>query len=93
LTSYNGKVADYQRDETATVITIATDWGTSETVSITHPAPDGARNHFLLHGQDFPANGWQQVETGAGELLTGMRAIIWVCSDGITQPVVDWRPQ
>jgi hypothetical protein len=93
LTSYNGQVARYQRDETATFITIATDWGTNESVTIAHPAPDSARNHFLLNGQGFPANGWQSIETDTGELRAGMRVIVWVCGDGKTQPVIDWRPQ
>ncbi|MBT8071195.1 MAG: hypothetical protein HKP21_12290 [Xanthomonadales bacterium] len=93
LTSYNGRVARYQRDETATVIAIATDWDTNESASISHPAPDRAQNHFLLNGKDFPANGWQSIETDTGELRAGVRAIVWVCSDGKTQPVIDWRPQ
>jgi hypothetical protein len=93
LTSYNGQVSYYQRDETATYMTIATDWDTQESISIAHPPPDSIQNYFMLNGQEFPADGWQTIETEPGVLLTGVRVIAWICGDGKTQPVVDWRPQ
>jgi len=92
LTSYNGQPAHYQRDESATFITVATDWGTHESIEITHPAPDSIQNYFLLNGEAFPASGWQKIEAEPGVLLPGLRVIAWVCADGTTQPVVDWRP-
>ena len=92
LTSYNGEVSHYQRGLTETDITIHTDSGTIESLTLKHSSLDDLQRNFLLRGQTFTEDNWAGIEIEPGVLLEGMRAIAWVCLDEQTAPVIDWRP-
>lgn len=87
LTSFAGRVAAYQRTSTQLSLRIDTDDNTLETVRLEHPTPDD----FLLNGAPFLPAAWQRVEREPGVLRDGIRVIAWVCLDGATTPVIDWR--
>lgn len=86
LTVYSGRVTKYSRKAERTVLTIATDWDTTETVSL-RGDPSSA---YLIQGTPFTAKDWNRIESKKGVLHPGMRANAWVCTGGRT--VVDWQP-
>lgn len=92
LTSYNGEVSHYKRGLKATGITIHTDSGTIESLTLKHTSLDSLQQHFLLRGQAFTSDDWVSIEVESGVLLDGMRAIAWVCMDKQVAPVIDWQP-
>ena len=91
LTSYTGRVTRWSRRDSETTLTIATDWETTETVTVKHPGTGDPSRSFLLNANAFQSSDWAQIEERKGELKTGMRATAWVCDDG-RQPIVDWQP-
>ena len=91
LTSYTGRVTRWSRTPGETTLTIATDWETTETVTLKHPDRGDPSRSFLLNAMPFQSNGWTQSEESKNKLKAGMRATAWVCDDG-RQPIVDWQP-
>jgi len=91
-TSWTGKVTGYQRTEQSIWIEISTDAGTVEQTTIEHKGFADASSHFLLWGMPFTHPDWTAVEATPGNLIDSMRATVWVCSDGKTPAVIDWRP-
>ena len=91
LTAYSGRVTRYSRRAGETTLTIATDWETTETVTLKHPGTDDPSRSFLLNAKAFQSSDWTYVEESKGKLKTGMRATAWVCDEG-RQPIVDWQP-
>lgn len=89
LTSYTGLVIQYTRTPDSTSIVIRTDADTTEKIVVRH---DNPANAFLLEGAPFAVEDWQKIESEAGVLHLNMRVTAWVCLDGKTQPVLDWRP-
>ena len=72
-----------------TTVTIRTDADTMETVEIRH---ERAADAFLINGMPFRTDDWAKIEKKDSALLPGMRATAWVCLDGKTETVLDWRP-
>ncbi len=80
LTAYIGRVTEYRREKDATLLTIATSSGTTETVTVRGtPAVS-----YLLEGKRFDEERAEKI------VRPGASAIAWVCADGTT--IVDWRP-
>jgi hypothetical protein len=92
LTSYNGVVSEYSRTDESIAITISTDWDTVEEVTIEYSTDRSSNSYFLLNGQQFSAGDWEKVESGRGIPIAGLRAYAWICLDGISPTVIDWRP-
>jgi len=92
LTSWTGRVSGYQRDEQSIWIEITTDENSVEETTIDHRGFVDASSHFLLWGAPFKRSNWTAIEATPGNLIDGMRATVWVCSDGRTPAVIDWRP-
>ena len=93
LTSYSGLVSGYRRDADSTWLEISTDEDTVESVTAPHDGQADASAHYQLWGARFAAGDFAQIEKSPGVLLQGMRAIAWVCDDGITAPLIDWQPK
>ena len=91
ITSYAGTVIGYRRTHAQTWLRIATDWQTTEEVTVRHAGPGGAPPHFLIEGRAFTSADWPRIEQRAGRLHKDVRATAWVCDDG-GSPVVDWLP-
>lgn len=89
LTLYGGTVSKYSRKTGEVSLTIATDWQTTEKVTIRHAGDDPSR-HFLVAGTPFTKADWPRVEAKKGVLHPGMRANAWVCEGGPT--LIDWQP-
>lgn len=92
LTSFSGEIIDYQRGENSTHIRIKTDWDTVESLILEHAEADDPASYFRVFGQAFTASDWARIEIQPGVLIKGMRVIAWVCLDGKTPLVIDWRP-
>lgn len=92
LTAWFGVVSGYRRGRTQTWLRISTDYDTVEQTTLDHAGAADASVHYLLWGAPFTAKDWPAVEQAPGRLLRGMRAVVWVCDDGKTAPVVDWQP-
>lgn len=88
VTSYIGRVTDYDRRSGEIDVTISTDWDTVETVRLVSARPEES---FRIDAEPFRAEDWSRLESSPGELHEGMRIQAWICSDGGT--VLDWRPQ
>jgi hypothetical protein len=91
LTAYTGRVTRWSRTMGQTSLTIATDWETTEVVTLKHPGTDDPRLYFLLNAGPFAARDWTRIETNRGTVREGLRATAWVCDDG-RQPMIDWQP-
>ena len=91
LTSYNGRILFFQRRTGRTVISVRTDWDTTERVVIRHPRTDNPARWFLLRGEPFRPRDWRLIEASRNRLLPNARANIWVCDNG-SNPIVDWQP-
>lgn len=93
LTSFTGRVTSYRRTPTRLSLRMRTDEATNEQFTLRYARADGPAKQFLLLGEPFKAADWRVIERGQGRLRAGMRATVWVCEDGRTPPVVDWRPR
>jgi hypothetical protein len=91
LTVYFGRVIAYRRGPTSTFLRIRTDFDTTESVTVRHRRGASPARWFLLGAEPFKASDWGRIESRRGRLRPGMRANVWVCSDG-SNPFVDWRP-
>ena len=91
LTSYFGHVVAYRRSAKQTWLRIATDYGTTEEVTVAHASAADAISHFLLRGAPFTPKDWAKIESKPGILRKGTRATAWVCGDGKTAPLIDWN--
>jgi len=91
LTLYAGRVTAYERLADELRLTIATDWETSERVTLR--APDGGRleDHMLLRGRRFTSDDWPAIEAESGRLREGVRVDAWIC-EGPIEPLLDWQP-
>jgi hypothetical protein len=89
ITSYFGHVVAYRRSAKQAWLRIATDYGTTEEVSVPlASATDTSR--FLMHGQPFGTRHWFAIETKPGVLRPGTRATAWVCGESKTAALIDW---
>jgi len=92
LTSWTGKVSGYRRGDKVIWIEISTDEQTVEQATIEHDGWADAASRYLLWGDPFTHADWTAIESSPGKLMDGMRATVWICSDGMTPPVIDWQP-
>jgi hypothetical protein len=90
LTSYFGHVVAYRRSARQAWLRIATDYGTTEDVTVPLASATDT-SHFLMHGQPFGTRHWASIESKPGVLRAGTRATAWVCSESKSVPVVDWN--
>lgn len=90
LTVYAGRVTSLERQKGATSITIATDWQTTERVTIRHPEAADPDAWLLFKGKPFTPADWKDVAP-KGTLRDGVRANAWVCRDG-RNAIVDFTP-
>jgi len=91
LTSWFGHVVGYRRSAKEIWLRIATDYGTTEELTLAHTGQANAATHFLLHGAPFTAKDWSVIERKPGVLAKGVRATAWICRDGKTAPLIDWN--
>ena len=92
LTSWTGVVSGYKRQEETSWLEISTDADTIEQTTIEHSGSADASAFYLLWGEPFKQTDWNAIETSPGTLISGMRATAWICSDGMTPPVINWQP-
>ena len=92
LTSWTGTVSGYKKLAETSWLEISTDSDTIEQVSIEHAGSEDASAYYLLWGEPFKPTDWKAIETAPGVLISGMRATAWICTDGVTPPVIDWQP-
>jgi hypothetical protein len=91
LTSFMGRVTNYQRTQTRIFIRVRTDEETTENFTLKFTRNDDPTRLFLLRAEEFKQSDLKLIEVSTGRLRKPMRAIIWVCRDG-SNPVIDWRP-
>jgi hypothetical protein len=93
LTSWSGVVSGYRRENKQTWLQVNTDEDTVEQIMLDHHGEKDASAYYLIGQQKFTKKDWPKIERFKGMLITGTRAVVWVCDDGKTAPVVDWQPQ
>jgi hypothetical protein len=92
LTSFQGRILEYQRGEQDVVLRVRTDEETTESFTLAWGTSEKVETWLLLRGEGFKAEDWKQIESAPGKLHEGMRIIVWACDDG-SKPVFDWRPK
>lgn len=90
LTVYSGRVTNLERRKGETALTIATDWRTTERVTIRHPEAQDPDAWLLINGKPFTAAHWSVLAPN-GALRDGVRANAWVCRDG-RNAIIDFTP-
>ena len=88
LTVYTGVVLSYRREVGRTMLSIRTDWDTTERVTLQHAGTDDPSTFFRLLGKPFAATDWPRIERSRGVLRPDVRAAAWVCTTGMV--MVDW---
>ena len=92
LTSYQGKISSFEfRGASAFELTIETDWGSEESFALETECPAALAALMLRNGQPLNADEWDRLQSGAAEMSPDTYAIAWVCEDGVTPTVIDWR--
>jgi hypothetical protein len=81
LTVYAGRVTSLDRQKGATLLTIVTDWKTTERVTVRHPDSADPDASFLFKGKPFARADWNLIAPQV-TLREGIRANAWVCRDG-----------
>lgn len=81
LTVFAGRVTSLERQKGATAVTIATDWKTTERLTIRHPEAADPDASFLIKGKPFTKADWDAIAP-KGTLRDDVRANAWVCRDG-----------
>ena len=61
LTNYSGVVVAYRREAGRTLLTIRTDWDTTERVELKHPGTEDPSRWFLLRGRPFTPDDWKDI--------------------------------
>ncbi|MEJ6000970.1 hypothetical protein [Paucibacter soli] len=92
LTLFSGVVQKYRRAAGHTVLRIRTDAGTTEVLTVKHPATAPVSSWFLMEGRKFEPQDWARIEQSPGRLRAGMRAAAWVCGSDGSNPIIDWNP-
>ena len=92
LTSYYGVISKYCQQSGRLELVIDTDYGTRESVVIEFSDDKSPRDFYLLNGRPFQDADMTRIEAEPGVLRDGIRVIAWICEDGATPPVIDWRP-
>jgi hypothetical protein len=92
LTSFSGEVIGYDRVPGSLKLRIRSDDGNATTIRLAPADDDAARASFRIDGRPFGAGDWGRIEVAPGALHPPMRVIAWVCEDGRTPTVIDWRP-
>jgi hypothetical protein len=87
LTSYTGRVVSYRRTPETLLLTIHTDWDTTERVTLAPVRLEQLR----MGGAPFAAEDWARLEAAPGDPRPGLRATAWMCDDG-RPPLIDWQP-
>lgn len=91
LTVYAGKAVAWRQFEDHSELTVSTDWGTTEKVTIPGSADDQLKS-YLLHGGTFQVPHKQRVFDKSRQLQANVRVNAWVCADKAVPPVLDWQP-
>lgn len=89
LTVYTGVVLSYRRELGRTMLSIRTDWDTTEQVTLRHAGTDDPSTFFRLLGKPFTATDWPRIERSKGVLRPAVRAAAWVCTSGMV--LVEWE--
>ena len=92
LTSWFGVITGYRQTADQTWLEIHTDYDTVEQITLDHAGRADAADYFQLWEQPFEPPDWALIRQSPGVLKEGVRAVIWVCNDGATPPLVDWQP-
>ena len=85
VTSYTGRIVSYRRTTEVLLLTIRTDWDTTESVRLAPLRLDQLR----VGGAPFAD--WARIEVSPGHARPGLRATAWLCDDG-RPPLIDWQP-
>jgi hypothetical protein len=91
LTAFSGSVLSFQQEADRAVIRLDTDEKTTEQFTLRYHEGTDPTAWFLLKAKPFQSGDWGLIQSAPNHLRPGMRAIVWVCDDGMN-PVIDWRP-
>ncbi|MEO7246441.1 MAG: hypothetical protein ABIX12_15010 [Rubrivivax sp.] len=92
LTSFSGEVIGYDRVPGSLKLRIRSDDAHTTTIRLAPVDDDAARASFRIGGRPFETGDWASIELARSALRPPMRVIAWICEDGRTPPVIDWRP-
>jgi len=91
LTSWTGPITAYNHSLGTTQFTVITDDGTLERLSLEYEKESELMDQYFLNGKSFVESDWQHIESAEQQLLSGIRATVWLCLDEAVHPVVNWQ--
>ncbi|MBY6190695.1 hypothetical protein KUV22_09740 [Microbulbifer agarilyticus] len=91
LTSWQGEITRVTRQGNGIDLAIATDYGTSESLTMTGASWEEVLAQFRLAGRPFRADDWDRLFDTEGNHQPGLRAIVWLCQAADQQPIVNWQ--
>ncbi|QYJ86882.1 hypothetical protein K0I73_03830 [Shewanella mesophila] len=88
LTSWQGVLVNYRRDDRILSTLINTFDGTQESLIITYQLED-----FLIDGQPFSVDDWVKIESAKGVVRPQVSVRVWLCHKGdkMQGAVIDWQ--
>jgi hypothetical protein len=92
LTSWTGQVVAYTHHDLKTVITLDTDDGTTETLTLEPSQTAALTAQYYVHGKHFELADWAKIENEDRHLLPNIRATVWLCSEASILPIINWLP-
>ena len=88
LTSWQGVLVNYRRDDSIISTLINTFDGTQESLIMTYQLGD-----FLIDGQPFSVDDWVKIESAKGVVRPQVSVRVWLCHQGdkMQRAVIDWQ--
>jgi hypothetical protein len=92
LTSWTGQVVAYNHHDIKTQITLDTDDGTTESLTLELSQADTLMAQYYVHGKHFTPSDWVKIEDEDLHILPNIRATVWLCHDTSILPIINWLP-
>ncbi|WKD48161.1 hypothetical protein [Microbulbifer spongiae] len=92
LTAWMGEIKYLNHQAGTLNLALTTDYQTEESLQLHYPTDAALLAQMRLHGVPFTKNDWHQLYESDGTLRNQLRAVIWLCEDSSTEPVINWQP-
>ncbi|MEW5249081.1 hypothetical protein [Microbulbifer sp. 2201CG32-9] len=92
LTAWMGEILHLDRQGNRISLRMSTDFDTQESLQVDYQTEAALMEHMRLDGVPFSQGDWSRLYQPDGKFRDKLRAVIWLCEDRETQPVINWQP-
>ncbi|MFS1525294.1 hypothetical protein ACL7TT_14485 [Microbulbifer sp. 2304DJ12-6] len=92
LTAWMGEIQYLNHQAGTLSLALTTDYQTDESLQLQYPTEAILLAQMRLHSAPFTKDDWRQLYESDGTLRNKLRAVIWLCEDSNTKPVINWQP-